>query len=341
MRVGILPDPVLFERPGALRTQVRETIGALGRLGVEPVLAGPRTLAASGCDLFHVFGAARANACLDALPPRLPVVLTPRVSPAWTSVDGTRARVADRVLGNQGRRDLDTGYAQVRRALGRAALVVAGSEEERRAIHRAFLVPPERVCVIASGVHARFFGAGPALFRERWRIPGRFALMVGQVSPWHGQVEVARVLARLALPLVVIGTTHERDAGYLRALRALPTVMCIASLEHDDPLLASAYAAASILVLPAHGAPIPMSAIEALAAGTPVVAPWPLGEWAGKPGLRQVPADDPAQLVQAVSDLLATQPSRHEVSTQVAGHTWDRVARQLLARYETLAGVRC
>lgn len=342
MRIGILPDPVLFERAGALRTQVLETMDALGRLGVETVtLAGTRAPGAEHCDVVHLFGAGRGNACLlDELPPYAPVVLSPRVSPAWTSVNGTRARVADRVLGNRACQDFDTGYAQVRRALGRAGLVVAASEGERRALERGFLVPPERLCVIANGVSPRFFGADPALFRARRRIAGRFALMAGQVSPWHGQVEVAQALAGLALPLVVIGPVHERDAGYLRALGTIRTVVCIEQLVHTDPLLASAYAAASVFILPAHGAAMPMSALEALACGTPVVAPWPLGEWAGTPGLCEVPAGDQRALANAASQLLDHPPARPWLAAGVAGHTWDDAARQLLERYQMLAGVR-
>jgi glycosyltransferase involved in cell wall biosynthesis len=303
------------------------------------MLDGARSPGAERCDLVHVFGAARGNACLlDGLPRQAPVVLSPRVSPAWTSVNGTRARVADRVLGNRTCWDFDTGYAQIRRALGRAGLVVAASEGERRALQRAFLVPPERLCVIGNAVGARFFGADPAPFRERWRIAGRFALMVGQVSPWHGQLDVAHALAGLALPLVVIGPVHDRDAGYIQALRALRTVVCVEPLAHGDPLLGSAYAAASVFVLPAHGAEMPMSALEALACGTPVVASWPLGHWLGTPGLREVRAGDPLALAHAVSDLLAHAPAREHVAAGVAGHSWDNAARQLLERYEALAG---
>jgi glycosyltransferase involved in cell wall biosynthesis len=340
MRVGILPDPVLFERPGALRTQVLETVDALGRLGVETItLAGTSVPGAERCALVHLFGAARGNArLLDELPPQVPVVLSPRVSPAWTSVNGTRARVADRVLGNRTSWDFDTGYAQIRRALGRASLVVAACEGELRALQRAFLVPPKRTCVIGNGAGPRFFSADPAPFRERWRIAGRFALMVGQISPWHGQIDVAHALAGLALPLVVIGPVHERDAAYLQALRTLRSVVCIEPLAHADPLLASACAAASVLVLPAHGAAMPISAIEALACGTPVVASWPLGEWAGTPGLIEVPAGDQLALAHAVSELLAHPPPRAQVTAGVAGHTWDNAARQLMERYRMLIG---
>jgi glycosyltransferase involved in cell wall biosynthesis len=83
---------------------------------------------------------------------------------------------------------------------------------------------------------------------------------------------------------------------------------------------------------------MPISAIEALACGTPVVASWPLGEWAGTPGLYEVPAGDQLALARAVSELLAHPPPRAQVTAGVAGHTWDNAARQLMERYRMLIG---
>lgn len=336
MRVAILPDPVLFERPGGLRTQVRETIAALARHGVETSLVTNATGADGRCDLLHVFGAARTHAAATGQAAQLPTVLSARVSPAWSSVNGTRARVADRVLGNRTSWDYDTGYAQIRRALQGASLVIAQDDAECRAVCRAFLIAPERVRVVGSGIGERFFCATPAAFRDRMRIAGQFALMVGQVSPWHGQLDVAQVLAGLSLPLVVIGATHERDAAYLRGLRALRTVRCIDPLPYDDPLLASAYAAAAMLVLPAHGAALPMAALEALAAGTPVLAPCAIGKWNTAPGVRRAEREEMAP---AVSELLAQPPAREAIRRGVCALTWDAVAAQLIGHYKSLLRV--
>jgi glycosyltransferase involved in cell wall biosynthesis len=335
MRVALLPDPVLYGQPCGLRTQVRETMDALARKGVHAFVVGASAAPRKGCDLLHVFGAARGNAAVvESTAARMPVVLSPRISPGWTGVNGTRARVADRVLGNLTGWDFDTTYAQIRRALRSASMVVAQCAAERDAICRAFLVAPEQVCVIGCGVGERFFRAEPELFRAHMGMPGRFALMVGQVSPWHGQLDIARRLAALALPLVLIGQASERDADYLRALRSMHGVRWLDQLDHGDPLLASAYAAATLLVLPAPGGPEPLSACEALAAGTPVLAPSPLDDCVNGEGVFQVGHD--GAMEGAVAALLADPPRRAAVRATVAGRSWDAVADQLCALYRVL-----
>jgi glycosyltransferase involved in cell wall biosynthesis len=140
----------------------------------------------------------------------------------------------------------------------------------------------------------------------------------------------------------VVGDARERDAAYLRELRKLRTVTCLGALDHQDPLLPSAYAAASVLILCSQGASLPMSALEALAAGTPVVS-------AGRPdaglagggfAFRQLDAGASEALQREVARLLAAPPERARVRALVAAFTWERVAAQLLACYQELARLR-
>jgi glycosyltransferase involved in cell wall biosynthesis len=344
MRVHLFADPMLLERRASLRVQLTETLDALraqgAGLGIEAALAGASNESSCGCEVLHVFGAGGRNEAVlaAARAQGVPVLLSPRLAPGWSRANGSRARVGDRVLGNRSACDLDSGYAQIRRALGAADLLVAQDEAERKAICEAFLVAPEKVGVVAHGVAARFFEARPGLFRERVHIAGRFALMVGQVCPYANQLGVARALAELALPLVVVGGTRERDVAYLRELRALRTVTCVGPLPHGDPLLASAYAAASVCVFARPVGSMPMAMAEALAAGTPVVAPAGAAPCALVAGgaLRHAGGDDPCALQRAVSDLLEQPAQREAVRALVRRFTWPGAARQLAHCYRAL-----
>lgn len=334
MRVTMFPDPFQFERPGGLRAQVCETINALERRGHAVALA--RSLhEAAGCDVLHVLGAGHGHgrAVREAVAAGLPVVLAPRLSPAWNSASGTRARVADRVLGNHASSEFDTGYAQIRRALQDAHVVAALGEPERKSIRTAFLIKQDKIRLVPNGIAPRFYRAEPTLFRERTRIDGRFALVLGQVSPWNGQLDIARTLLRLGLPLVVAGEVAGRDATYAAQLRAQPLVTVLGAIEHDAPLLASAYAAASMLVVAGQGSALPNAALEALAAGTPVVATYQVAGLSPGVALRVVQPNNAAALAAAASDLLESPPGSQAARAAVDRFSWQTVAERLEACY--------
>jgi glycosyltransferase involved in cell wall biosynthesis len=338
MRILLSADPVLAGQAGGLRTQVMETFAALcAHDGLAVELALHHAPRFTGWDVVHVLGAGSGVAALveGAAGQGAAVVMSPRLSSGWSLPNGSRARVADHVLGMRDACGMDSSYAQLRRALNSARMVIAHGRDERQSICDGFLLAPGKVELVPHGVAGRFLEAGPGLFRERVRIAGPFALMVGRIAPDNRQLAVARALAELALPLVVIGQARDRDAAYLRELRQLRTVVCLDPMDHDDPLLASAYAAASVLVLAGGSAGASMAASEALAAGTPVLQASADGMLAdgGCAGAVVCCRGDAAALQCAVSDLMERAPRREEVRAALPCTGWDEVARQLVACY--------
>lgn len=348
MRVGILSYPMLFQREGSLQIRVRETIRALNRLeraghdAATVELLDPYRPRLDRFDVVHVFGAVHGNYRMveEAGAAGVPVVLSPLIAPGWTRSNGARARVADRLLGNLTEWDIQTSYAQARRALAGASIVLALGEAEKRAIHAAFLVSPARVRVSPDGISPQFFGADGALFRARTGIEGPFVLMASSIGPRKNQLAVAHALAGIALPFVLIGEAQERDRDYLAQLRQARGVTCLGKMRHDDRLLASAFGAAAVVALPGRYAALPMCALEALAAGTPVVAG--AGSEAALPGsafaLKTAALDDPASIRRAVLAFIAEPPPREQVSALVRGHAWDKVAAGIAGCYAGLAG---
>lgn len=344
MRVGLLSYPMLFQREGGLQVQVRQTLAALQRMAprVDAMLVDPALMRLDQLDLVHVFAAIHGNDRVveTARDMGVPVVLSALVPPGWNRASGTRARVADRVLGNVTRWNVHSSYAQMRRALQQATLVVALGDEEKRAIRDGFLVDEGKVRVLPNGIAPTFFHASACLFRERSGIDGRFILMTGAVSPYKNQLGIALALQDLGLHFVVIGDAQERDRSYLDRLRAVRGVRWLGAMRHDDPLLASAYAAASVFVLPSQGEVAPLSVMEALAAGTPVVMT--SDSALDLPGagfaLAKVRWTDGEGQKRAVQDFLERPPVRADVSALVKGFTWDRVAAGLITHYEEAIG---
>jgi glycosyltransferase involved in cell wall biosynthesis len=331
--------PMLFQRDGSLQVQVRETVKALNRIAsgpgrgpLEAELVDPCRSRLDDYDVVHVFAAVHGNHRIveAAVELNVPVVLSSLTAPGWNRANGARARIAERLLGN-----LETSYAQTRHALRLASLVVALCDTEKQALRSAFLINPAKVRVLPNGISPHFFDADPALFRSRTAVPGQFALMVGAVAPYQNQLAMAQTLAEMALPLVVIGEARERDSDYLRQLRAVPGVTCMGALRHEDRMLASAYAAASVFVLASQDEAAPVTVLEALAAGTPVVIGdecalrLPNSEFA----LRTARWNDSRAQKSALLELLEMPPPHERVRALVRQFTWDSVALQLADCY--------
>lgn len=108
-------------------------------------------------------------------------------------------------------------------------------------------------------------------FRARWGLgTDRVVLFVGRLHPRKGADVLIQAFLRADLPdtrLLIVGP----DDGMLVALQAYadPRIVLTELLSPDDT--AAAYACADLFVLPARGEGMPMSALEAMAAGLPVI----------------------------------------------------------------------
>lgn len=193
------------------------------------------------------------------------------------------------VLSPHGTLDPTTGRSGLKRLWDRAlsprtarliAAVAALTEDEAgqvRAHWQALGLPMPPIAVIANGIDAAAFAhlSGGAAFRAQWQIPpaARLILFLGRLHPRKGAHLLAEALGRLKRDdawLVLAGP----DEGGFALVRAQP---------HTDParIVVTGYlagaarlaalAAADLFVLPAVGEGLPLAALEALAAGVPVL----------------------------------------------------------------------
>jgi glycosyltransferase involved in cell wall biosynthesis len=341
MRIGILSYPMLFQRDGGLQVQVRSTIDALQQLPLDVTLVDPNRERLDSFDVIHVFSAINGNYRVIELAHELgvPVVLSSLLSPGWSRQAALRASIAERLTGRLTQWQVQTSYAQTKRALQLADIVVALGEAEQKALVDGFRVDQSRIRLLPNGIGTQFFDADEHIFRSQTGIREPFVLMVGSISPYKNQLGLVRALARLDLPVVLVGQAQRQHQDYLRQLLAAPKVRWLGQLQHDDPVLASAYAAASVLALPSQGEVFPLCVLEALAAGTPVVMTdesalsLPDSAFA----LKQLRWDDAGALCRAIEQFVAHPPARAEVRKLVQALTWQRAAQRIADIYRELA----
>lgn len=343
MRVGILSYPMLFQREGGLQIQIRETIAALNSInggGIEASLIDPQRERLDSFDLVHVYSAINGNHRImeTASDMGVPVVLSPLLAPGWDRAAGLRAHLAERLTGKLTDWNAQTTFAQTKRALQLADRIVTLGEAEKKAVVEGFRVAAHKIQVLPNGINARFFAADPQLFRTRTGISAPFVLMVGAISPYKNQLALAQALEGCGLDIVLIGQAQVQHQAYLQAVLRLPRLTWLGQLEHADPLLASAYRAAAVLALPSQGEVFPLSVLESLAAGTPVVM---TNESAlriaqSEFALKQLHWQDLGSISRAILGLANEPPDRAAVQALVARFTWRRVADELADCYAQL-----
>ncbi|MGQ7298179.1 glycosyltransferase family 4 protein [Quadrisphaera sp. KR29] len=272
---------------------------------------------------------------------RVPLVVTVHLSLAHTLPPGGLRRAV-----------LRHGGGALERAAVRDAAGVLVLTERARAAAVADGARPERVHVVPSGVDPVLFapptraeadplaptpGAGAHLRAARPRV-----LFIGRFGAQKGLPVLVRAAALLRTDAEVVLAGSGPDEASLRALVADlgvgHRVRLCGPLDHD--LVPAALRTAAVAVQPSTYEEMGTSVVEALAAGTPVVASRTGGIpdllQQGRCGVLVDPGDEHA-LARALDDLMADGPRRAELAARgrEVGEAlaWPSLARRVLGVY--------
>jgi len=240
------------------------------------------------------------------------------------------------------------GHLIERRTLKRASAIHALTEREALDIQR--LESGRPVYTIPNGIDPSEFDALPdrEVFERRFpQIAGkRVILFLGRIHPKKGLDLLAQAFAEVARSrveafLMIAGPDENgylsRIESSLKKLVPEDRFLFTGLLESNGRL--AALAAADLFVLPSYSEGLPVAAVEAMAAGLPVILSEACNIDAAGAGAGLVVPTDATALCKAILHVIDNpsqaiamgRRAREFISTN---HTWDNIASQMVDAYE-------
>ncbi len=235
----------------------------------------------------------------------------------------------------------------------RADAIVVPSRSTAEDVIERLRIPAASVHIIPEAVDTSFAPPpreeGRRAARERFGVPGRYVLYVGQFDPRKNMDGLLAAFAQAAdadrdLRLVIVGdlgklAAHLRDA--LDRTRA-PRGRVVVTGYVDDATLAALYAGAECLLHAALLEGFGLTPLESLAAGTPVVGydAGAVEEVVGDAGVLVDPSE-PDALGEALVNVLRSESFAAELRARAkpraAMFSWDEAAERTLDVYRSVA----
>lgn len=224
-------------------------------------------------------------------------------------------------------------------ALTFADRVIAVSPSLRQALCEAYPRRCADIRYIPNGATAESVRADDSVFARLGVAKRGYVLAIGRLVPEKGLHDLIAAfrMGRSETKLVIAGAA-DHDDSYARALRASADERIVFAGAMNRAELAALYAGASLFVLPSTHEGLPISALEAVAAGAPVLlSDIEPNRDIGLPAHNYFPAAN----VAALTDCLSASHDTYRVdrTAVLARFDWDRAARETLALYRDLMGV--
>jgi glycosyltransferase involved in cell wall biosynthesis len=256
-------------RTGGVQMQLTQTRQALESMGVNVIQCNPWQDSLKDADVCHLFTTAPEmfSYAKTATQRKIPLVITPVMNspePVW------QMKIKTKLLSQ-----LPGMYSQLRQAramLAAADAVLPLTEDEKAFLTQVFEIPTCKMQVIPNGVENRFSLATHELFVQKFGFKPD-VLFVGRIDRNKNILSLITALAGTGLKLAVVGFPYAEEQNVFEQFKTLlgVNVTYVGHLHNSDPLLASAYAASKVFCLPSFKEVMPLTVLEALAAGCRIV----------------------------------------------------------------------
>lgn len=261
---------------GGLAMQARKTFDVCRRIGLPVEIYNPwKMLDTKDVAAFHLFSANQEIHNLSTtlyqrkIPQLVSSVFYTR-HPKW-KIDAVRTMTKFISHFDKGTKSVFDYTDEIMR---NAEIVLPNTSDESALIKNLFKIPEKNICVVPNGVDARFLAATPDLFKKEYGDENIILSVTMLGKERKNGLNMLKALGKINHPSYIIGSFHtESEYGTLcqYELNKHPQIKYIGMFSHESEMLASAYAAAKVFVLPSWFETPGLSSMEAALTGAEVV----------------------------------------------------------------------
>lgn len=318
---------------GGAEVQAIETATALRGLGVDVEIMTPLTREVG--DIVHAFGPYQSyTPILDYCKKReIPFVLS---TIFFRNYKNNLFLYRDKLRAKRKYHPLR--YA--RWLMRNSSFLLPNTVEEADLVTKLFTQDRVPMRVVPNGAESRFANANPELFRKKFSIDYDFVLNVARLEDRKNQLNLIKAINKSDKKLVIIGRNINDSYARQCMAEAGPNIRFIDAIPHEDPLLASAYAACKVFALPSTLETPGIAAIEAGLAGAQILTT-PNGggreyflDYAEYPNVFDVDS------ISIAIDKLWSRSANNSLKEHlVQNYTWENIALKTLNVYKQILGV--
>lgn len=258
---------------GGPQTQIFETKRVLEELGVSVSLYNMwEKFDPKSYDLFHIFGTGISNYHFMREMSKLgiKIVLSPIFYSTHSASFIKNVLVLDRLIFSR-LRGIWIDYRLVSDMCRWADAILPNTNSEAMLIKKGFNISDEKIFVVPNGVNSKFLNANPEIFVKHYNLKN-FILNVGHIGPGRKNLlRLVQALKSFDVPSVIIGRV-EKGIEYEKIRKnSSHRTLLLDNLPNESELLASAYAACDVFVLPSLFETPGIAALEAALAGAKIV----------------------------------------------------------------------
>lgn len=321
---------------GGLQGQIYRTAEGLKHRGVEVLFFDAWKNQINEVDVVHCWSSDpnMAYHVYEAKKNGIPIVISPVfmrfIEPLWrVTLEYRLATMIKGVFTPQG-----IMYGMVRAC----NKIIALNEEEKNVLQRVFKLTPEKTKIVPNGIDKKFANGDPRLFKNKYGIDD-FVLQVGYIEARKNALTTIKAMKDLPYKLVLVGGSEMRDEKYVKLCKkeAGGNVIFTGHIDYNDPLMASAYAAAKVFVLPSFSEVMPLVVYEAAQAGCKLVLSntYPIARLIRSNVLFASP-NSPDQFKKQISEAMSSPPDMELLKKARSMPTWQDISDTIIEVYEDL-----